>query len=409
MPDHDFGNRDPYTILGYRPIVDPHSRLQLAAVSCFEVSSMTAPGVLLPRSEARPRPLFDLSATQRKVFGTFLLFHGLAHAGVGVWASETGRWWLVSSLWELGMVGFMAAGLGALGVSGLRPFWRGLTVVGAVGSFLLFLLTPTGLFVVGMAIDVMAVAFVAYSRDASMRDSSSPGTRGRTRRAIAAVIAWAILVYVALVLALRPWNTRWGTTEAEFAMSLPGDEIVPVAHYRIDHAITINAPIDAVWPWLIQIGQDRGGFYSYSGLENAIGLRVTNADRIVPEWQHRHVGELVRSVPTNWIGGAFGKELGWRVAQIVPGRAIVLEGWGAFVLVPLDQNTTRMLIRMRGAGGPSLQSVALSPLGVLIFEPAHFIMERKMLLGIKERAERGRSPAGSRAGEENSHKKTALL
>ena len=91
----------------------------------------------------------------------------------------------------------------------------------------------------------------------------------------------------------------------------------------------------------------------------------------------------------------FGKEIGWRVAQIVPGRAIVLEGWGAFVLVPVDQHTTRMLIRLRGPGVSSLQSVALSPLGVLVFEPAHFIMERRMLLGIKNRAERQRSPTAS--------------
>lgn len=237
------------------------------------------------------------------------MFHGLAHAGVGVWASETGRWWIVTSLWELGMVGFLAAGFGALGVAALRPYWRGLTVVAAVGSFLLFLLALSGLFVVGMAIDVMTVVFV---------------------------------IYVTLVLALRPWDSRWGTTDAEFAMPLPGDQLVPVAHYRIDHAITINAPVEAVWPWLIQIGQDRGGFYSYSNLENTIGAQVTNADRIVPEWQQRYIGEVVRSVPPNWMGGVFGKEIGWRVAQIVPGRAIVLEGRGAFVLVPTDQRTTRL-------------------------------------------------------------------
>jgi len=356
---------------------------------------VTAPTILVPRSAARARALFDLTSTQRKLFGAFLMFHGLAHAGVGVWASETGRWWIVTSLWELGMVGFLAAGFGALGVAALRPYWRGLTVVAAVGSFLLFLLAPSGLFVVGMAIDVMAVVFVIYSRDASPPDNPVLGGRGRVGRSLRAVIAWAILIYVTLVLALRPWNSRWGTTDAEFAMPLPGDQLMPVAHYRIDHAITINAPVEAVWPWLIQIGQDRGGFYSYSNLENTIGAQVTNADRIVPEWQQRYIGEVVRSVPPNWMGGVFGKEIGWRVAQIVPGRAIVLEGWGAFVLVPTDQRTTRLLIRLRGPGTPSLQSVALSPLGVLGFEPAHFIMERRMLLGIKDRAERGRSPTAS--------------
>lgn len=129
---------------------------------------MTAPSIVLPRSETRPRALFDVTSTQRKLFGSFLLFHGLAHAGIGVWAGETGRWWIVTSLWELGMVGFLAAGFGALGVAVLRPYWRGLTVVAAVGSFLLFLLAPSGLFVAGMAIDVMAVSLVLYSRDAAI-------------------------------------------------------------------------------------------------------------------------------------------------------------------------------------------------------------------------------------------------
>lgn len=369
---------------------------------------MTAPSIVLPRSETRPRALFDVTSTQRKLFGSFLLFHGLAHAGIGVWAGETGRWWIVTSLWELGMVGFLAAGFAALGVAALRPYWRGLTVVAAVGSFLLFLLAPSGLFVAGMAIDVMAVSLVLYSRDAIPNDSTH-AARGQVGRGLFAVIVWALLIYVALVLALRPWDSRWGTTDAEFAMPLPGDQIVPVAYYRIDHAITINAPVEAVWPWLIQIGQDRGGFYSYSNLENAIGAQITNADRIVPEWQQRRVGEVVRSVPPNWMGGAFGRETGWRVAQIVPGRAIVLVGWGAFVLVPTDQHTTRLMIRLRRPGTPSWKSVALSPLGVLVFEPAHFIMQRRMLLGIKERAERKGLVAAPAPGEENSHKKTAEL
>jgi hypothetical protein len=170
-------------------------------------------------------------------------------------------------------------------------------------------------------------------------------------------------------------------------MPLPGDEFVPVANYRIDHAVTINAPPESVWPWLVQIGQDRGGFYSYSRLENAVGARVKNAERMIPEWQQRRVGDLVRAVPRDWMGGRFGENIGWRVLQVIPGRALVLEGWGAFVLMPANAGTTRLLIRTRGEGRPTLGALAAAPFGLLVFEPAHFIMQRRMLLGIKERAE----------------------
>ncbi|HEX9085539.1 MAG TPA: hypothetical protein VF836_12445, partial [Gemmatimonadaceae bacterium] len=214
------------------------------------------------------------------------------------------------------------------------------------------------------------------------------GVARRIRHLCGVVIAWLILIYIALVIAIRPWSIQWGTTAAERAMALPGDRLVPVAHYHIDHGITINAPTAAVWPWLIQIGQDRGGFYSYSSLENAIGARVSNAERIVPEWQSRRVGELVRSVPPNWMGGRFGPDLGWRILELIPGQALVLEGWGAFALLSIDDSTTRLLIRTRSPGLPRIGTVVLSPLDLLAFEPAHLIMERQMLLGIKKRVER---------------------
>jgi hypothetical protein len=347
---------------------------------------MTAPPILISRSEQIERMSFPLSALQQKLLGCFFLFHGLAHAAVGVWTAETGRWWLVASLWELAMVGFIAAGFGALGVAGLRELWRASTMVAAIASILLFLSSPHGAFLLGIGIDVSALTLVAFSQSAPSQADTLAGSAHRVRRPFGVVIAWLILIYVAVVLAMRPWNVQWGTTDAERAMPLPGDQLVPIAHYRIDHGITINSPISTVWPWLIQIGQDRAGFYSYSALENAVGARVTNAEQIVPEWQSRRVGELVRAVP----GGRFGSSIGWRVLEIIPGQAIVLEGWGAFALVPVNDSTTRMLIRTRGSGVPSLRSVFLSPAGLLVFEPAHLIMERRMLLGIKERAEASR-------------------
>lgn len=348
---------------------------------------MTAPPILISRGTVRERASFTLSAGQQKLFGAFLFLHGLAHAGIGMWAGETGRWWFPMSLWELSMVGFIAAGLGAVGVSGLKDFWRPLTIIGGVSSLLLLILTPGAVLVLGLTVDFLVLSVVAYSRSA---DASVPATtRHPVLRLTGIVISWLFLIYVAIVLALRPWNLQWGTTSTERAMTLPGDEFVPVAHYRIDHAITIDAPPEVVWPWLIQMGQDRGGFYSYSKLENAVGARITNANTIVAAWQTRRVGELVPTVPANYLGGMFGR-IGCKVLKVVPGQAIVLEGWGAFVVLPTSDNRTRMIIRTRGEGAPTLAGIVSAPFGLLVFEPAHLIMERGMLLGIKQRAEQSR-------------------
>lgn len=356
---------------------------------------MSASPILIPRSERTEAVTFPLSATQQRLLGYFFLLHGLAHAGIGVWAAETGRWWVAASLWELAMVGFIAAGFGALGVAGLRDLWRALTFVAACASILLFLSSPHTAFLFGLGADIMSLALVAYSQSAApvsaelRRGDQAEKSRHKIRRLVGAFFAWLIIAYVAIVIALRPWNVHWGTTASERAMPLPGDQFANIAHYRIDHGITINAPHSMVWPWLIQIGQDRGGFYSYSSLENAIGARVTNAETLVPEWQTRRVGELVRAVPADWMGGRFGTDIGWRILDLIPGRAIVLENWGAFVLVAVNDTTTRLLVRTRGPGVPSGRTVPLSPVGLLVFEPAHLIMERQMLRGIRDRAQRG--------------------
>jgi len=214
-------------------------------------------------------------------------------------------------------------------------------------------------------------------------------------------IAWAmglvVMAYAIAVVAFRPVYERWGTTPSERVAQLPGDDLAPDdARYRVDHAITINAPASAVWPWLVQLGQDRGGFYSYAWLERLVGDRIQNADRIHPEWQTIERGDLVRATQPDYLGGRFG-DLGWRVQDVVPGRAIILENWGAFVVEPIDSSTSRLLVRQRGAGTPSFSGVVFGPLNVFIFEPAHFIMERKMMLRLKALAERTDRPAISLA------------
>jgi hypothetical protein len=189
--------------------------------------------------------------------------------------------------------------------------------------------------------------------------------------AAAALTAYAFLI--------RPWHLRWGATDEEVKMPLPGDEFVEHPKLNATHAVTIKAPVREVWPWLVQMGQTRGGFYSYSWLENAVGCHLHNADRIVSGWQELKVGDEV------WLHP---KAPPLKVLRIDPGRAIVLEKCWTFVLQPVDEHTTRLIIRGRGDFNPDFGNALLNFIfWRVIFEPAHFIMERKMMLGIKERAE----------------------
>lgn len=185
----------------------------------------------------------------------------------------------------------------------------------------------------------------------------------------------------AYLFAVRPWHLRWGATDEEVNEPLPGDDLVPNATQSATHAITINATVKDVWPWLAQVGQTRGGFYSYAWLENLIGCRMRNAERVVPEWQEIKVGDEV------WLHPS-APPLPVLICET--GRALVLGSntespgtWG-FYLKELDAKTTRLIIRGRGAWGSGLSNWLLLH---AVFEPAHFIMERKMMLGIKQRAE----------------------
>jgi hypothetical protein len=168
------------------------------------------------------------------------------------------------------------------------------------------------------------------------------------------------------------------------ARRLPGDEIVPRPRKWSTRAITIAAPAEAVWPWLAQIGQGRGGLYSYDWLENLAGCDIHSANRVIPEYQALRVGDTVRLGPEGYPA--------YQVEAIEPGHALILGGndpemgmhsW-AFVLEPIDEPTTRLIVRSRDDYPPTLANVVLWR---LITEPAHFMMERKMLLGIKRRAE----------------------
>ena len=318
----------------------------------------------------------------RSLMGVLLILHGLAHASAGMWATDIGGQKLVTILWEIATLGFMAAGAGLIGIDLFHRHWKTLTAIASVSSLALLLLYGHPLFVVGIAADftVMGAALL-------LTRITSPLPPVPKRSLAVHVILIAIIAYVGTLIALRPWYSSWGTTRSERQMVMIGDPPLGESHFRIDHAVTINAPADSVWPWLVQIGQDRGGFYSYDWLERTFGARIRNANAVVPAWQTRNIGDKVRAVQPTFLGGILGNDLGWKITQLEPGRAIVLENWGAFVVDPIDAKSSRLHIRTRGPGVPTVAGIALSPISLLTFEPAHFIMERGMLLGIKKRAE----------------------
>src|ERR1051325_3730952 len=139
---------------------------------------------------------------------------------------------------------------------------------------------------------------------------------------------WLILLSALLAMALaywflvRPWHLRWGATDDELHQLLPGDALAPLdPQLNATHAITINAPAADVWPWLVQMGQHQGGFYSYTWLENLVGCHMRNANWIKPEWQSLKVGDSV------WLHP---KAPPLKVLALDPGCSIVLEQLWAF-------------------------------------------------------------------------------
>jgi hypothetical protein len=188
-------------------------------------------------------------------------------------------------------------------------------------------------------------------------------------------------------LILLPWHTRWGATKLEAGKVLPGDEIVPTPVTLSTRAITINAPVDKIWPWLMQMGQGRGGLYSYENLENLVGCDIHNANQILPEFQNLRIGEKIRLGPDGYPY--------YVVAGIMPSYALILGGdqsmpsdlgqsW-VFVLEKKESNSTRLLIRSHGSFASTFTNFIIWR---VITEPLQFVMERRMLLGIKERAEK---------------------
>lgn len=177
------------------------------------------------------------------------------------------------------------------------------------------------------------------------------------------------------------WLRTWGTRDDEATRSLASEDLMPEAGAALTHAITIDAPPDQVWPWVAQLGQDKGGFYSYAWLENLSGAGIVNADHIEPAWQHPLPGGQLKLHPT----------LGLPIAQVVPGERLVVMkpvtlGLGfhwIFMVIPEGAHRTRLLVRERYV-------VPWAPARMVakVVVCGSAVMSRKMLLGIRERAER---------------------
>ena len=180
---------------------------------------------------------------------------------------------------------------------------------------------------------------------------------------------------------IRRWMNQWGATPFDLARGMAGDGLLPDPTYSGTTAITVNAVPEHIWPWLVQIGYQRGGLYSYDWLDRLFGyLDRPSATRILPEFQHLAVGDTI----------PIGQGPSWPVAVVEPNRALVLDmrnmgglDWvWQFGLYPIDETRTRLVSRSR------VRARAIwARLLTHAIEPAGFVMTRRMLLGLKQRAE----------------------
>ncbi len=181
-------------------------------------------------------------------------------------------------------------------------------------------------------------------------------------------------------LALRERCLTWGATADEVARSMPGDDLLPDPDILATRAIAIDAPPEVVWPWLVQMGSGRGGAYTYDWIENLFGLGMHSADHILPEFQHLKVGDAFRLGP--------GRPL-MHVEVLEPERALVFRfedgTWVWSFGLEQRGDTTRLVSRNRIATPNA--SIVGRAFSALVMEPGSLVMERRMLLGIKQRAE----------------------
>ena len=196
------------------------------------------------------------------------------------------------------------------------------------------------------------------------------GRRGGT------ALAFAVGVTAACVyrMAISPWHLRWGATDEEISRPMPGDDLLPGSGSST-RAITIAATPEDIWPWLVQLGYGKAGWYSYDWIDNDF---KPSADQIVPEFQDLDVGDRILMMPS----------MGFEVMAIDEPRSIVsllddgTTSW-CLALYPADDGTTRLVSRFR----PRFERSLATSLMLVLVEPGTFIMEQKMLRTIRDRVE----------------------
>lgn len=197
---------------------------------------------------------------------------------------------------------------------------------------------------------------------------------------------------------VRRWFGRWGATPDDLTRVMLGDAVIANPTHSATHAVAVDAPPEDIWPWLVQMGSQRGGLYSYDWLDRLFGiLDRPSSNRVLPEFQHLSVGDEIRLGPREQL----------TVTAVEPCRALVLSysahgfDWvWQFGLFPLDENRTRLVTR----GTERFTNSVGTWLFMRVMEPAAFIMTRRMLLGVKQRAEALRA---ARVQDDRGNRRTA--
>ena len=330
-----------------------------------------------------------------RILGWLVIAHGLSHAVLpmrGFVPSVSGGDWMPAILYGVCMVGFVAAGLGLLGLRPLDRLISPLLVVSSAWSLVAIFTLGDPSLSVGAASDLALLlvglwrAFSGWPAHPTFAEATAERPSHRRIWHVAAVTAgFTLVAYVGLAAFTYPTHRTWGSTRAELDMAMPGDAEPRQRAFEVQHAVTIDAPAEDVWVWLVQLGQDRGGFYSYDWLERAFGLHVSNVREVRPDWQTRQAGDFIRAAQPGYLRGLLGDDLGWTVGAVTPEKAMVVEKWGAFVLQPTDDEHTRFIIRSTMSSHRS--PVWASALNLFGFQMPHFIMQRRLMLTIKELAE----------------------
>jgi hypothetical protein len=199
---------------------------------------------------------------------------------------------------------------------------------------------------------------------------------------LSAVPIWAGTPFV------RPWHIRWGATDAEVTASMAGDDVVPTAQFSATRAITVEAPPEQVWPWIAQLGYRRGGFYTYDLVDNA---GEQSADRIIDEYQDLRVGDFIPMFhETHGLAIAYKVDSfeinDWMLWVHRPHADEQTDSTWSWRLGRLPEGGTRLVTRMKQ--DYRWQTPRLALFNLILMEFGDFAMERRMLRGIKARAER---------------------